>query len=87
MITKLDLDDWGVSLGEVIAQRTVERCYNNADYDAGIRKEYADLPDQERFILLYYASDFVQNEESDLENYIIRSMIETCETLRYDEGL
>lgn len=87
MITKLDLDDWGVSLGEVIAQRTVERCYKNADYDAGIRKEYADLPDQERFILLYYASDFVQNEESDLENYIIMSMIETCETLRYDEGL
>lgn len=82
MITRIDLDDWGVSLGEVIAQRTVERSYKETDYDAFIRREYANLPDQERFILLNYASEYAPNEETDLEEYIIKSMIETCETMR-----
>jgi len=87
MITKIDLDDWGVSLGEVIAQRTVERCYKETDYDAAIKKEYANLTDLERFILLYYASEYAQNEGTDLEEFIIKSMTETCESLRHDEGV
>ena len=56
MITKLDLDNWAESLGEVIAQRIVEKCCKESDYDELVKKEYDGLTDQEKYILWNYAA-------------------------------
>lgn len=87
MTTKLDLENWAERLGEVIAQGIAEKCYKDADYPAAVRTEYEALPQQEKFILWNFGALYVQGEEEDLEEYIIQSMIETCETLRLDEGM
>ena len=87
MITKLDLDDWAESLGEVIAQRIVEKCYKESDYDELVKKEYDGLTDQEKYILRNYAAVFSQDEEMDLEDFTIQSMIDSCGNMRYDEEI
>lgn len=87
MTTKVDLDDWAQSLGEVIAQRIVEKCYKDENYETLVKKEYDGLPDQEKFILWNYASVFTQDEETDLEDFVIRNMKDTCESMRYDDEI
>ena len=87
MITKLDLDNWAESLGEVIAQRIVENCYKESDYDELVKKEYDGLTDQEKYILWNYAAVYSQDEEMDLEDFTIQSMIDSCGDMRYDEEM
>lgn len=87
MVTKFDLDDWAERLGEAIAQGIAERCYKYDDYPDAVRREYDALSQQEKFILWSFGADYVENEEADLEEHVIQVMIETCQTLRFDEGM
>ena len=65
----------------------IEKCCKESDYDELVKKEYDGLTDQEKYILWNYAAVYSQDEEMDLEDFTIQSMIDSCGDMRYDEEM